>query len=298
MVAESYKFKVGTFECVLLKDAERAYENPETFLFYNAPKDQLTQQLKQHDIELERWSEWISPYTCLLIKTDSHNVLVDTGIGSTFPPAEGKLMRLLEAIAVEPDEIDTVLLTHAHGDHCGGITDSGSQAAFKRARTIMHKAEWDFWTSDSTLAQPHHEWMVPVVYKNLKPLRDRFDLIEKDTEVVPGVEIIEALGHTPGHMVVHISSGGEQLWVLSDTFLHPIHIEQPDWNAEPDTHPEQAVMTRKSLLKQVASGEPLIHCFHFPFPGLGYISGTSEGYRWRQLAVQDQGHENSSPPRN
>jgi glyoxylase-like metal-dependent hydrolase (beta-lactamase superfamily II) len=100
-------------------------------------------------------------------------VLVDSGIGFSFAPAEGKLMRLLEAIAVEPDDIDTILLTHAHGDHCGGNADSEGKVAFKQARYIMHKAEWDFWTSESVLAQPQHEWMMPVVYKNLKPLRVR-----------------------------------------------------------------------------------------------------------------------------
>jgi glyoxylase-like metal-dependent hydrolase (beta-lactamase superfamily II) len=288
MVVESYVFKVGTFECFLLKDAVHTYENPETFLFKNAPKERLTQLLQEHEIELERWSEWISPYTCLLIKTGSHNVLVDSGSGSTFPPAEGKLIRLLKAIKVEPDEIDTVLLTHAHGDHSGGNTDSEGKAAFERARYIMHKEEWDFWTSESTLAQPQHEWMVPVVHRNLKPLRDRFELIEEDTEVVPGVDIIEALGHTPGHMVVHISSGGEQLWYLSDTFLHPIHVEQPDWYAEFDVQPDQAAITRKSLLNQIVARQPVIHCFHFPFPGLGHISENREGYRWHQLSVEDK----------
>jgi glyoxylase-like metal-dependent hydrolase (beta-lactamase superfamily II) len=285
MHSESYEFKVGTFDCVLLKDAVHAYENPAKFLFNNAPKERLTQVLQEHEIEHERWSEWISPYICLLIKTGSHKVLVDTGVGSTSPPTEGKLMQVLEARGVAPDEIDTVLLTHAHGDHCGGNTDSAGKAAFKQARYIMHKAEWDYWNSESILAQPQHEWMVPVVKKSLRPLRDRFDLIEEDTEVVPGVKIIEALGHTPGHMVVQVSSEGEHLWYMSDTFLHPVHIEQPDWYAEVEIQPEQAVLTRKSLLNQVVVGQPLIHNFHFPYPGLGYIGGNRDGYRWHQLTV-------------
>jgi glyoxylase-like metal-dependent hydrolase (beta-lactamase superfamily II) len=280
---ESYKFGLGTFECVAIKDAVHTYENPATLLFLNAPKDHLAQVLREHKIELARWYEWISPYTPLFIETESHKVLVDTGIGSTFPPAEGRLIQQLERLEVRPDEIDIVLITHAHGDHCGCNTDSEGQAAFPQARYIMWKKEWDFWTSEGVLAEPQHEWMAPVVDKNLWPLHDRFELIEEDTEVVPGVEAIDASGHTPGHMIVRISSGGEQLWYMSDAFLHPLHIRYPDWYAEVDVQPEQAVITRKSLLDQVGGGQPLIHCFHFPFPGLGHIHENEQGYCWRPI---------------
>jgi len=285
MHTESYGFNIGTFECFILKDATHVYENPATLLFCNAPYEPLTSVLREHGIELEGWSEWISPYICMLVKTGSHNVLIDTGIGSTFPPAEGKLMRQLKALSVEPEEIDIILITHAHVDHCGGNSDSEGKAAFNQARYIMHEAEWDFWTSESVLRQPQYEWMASVVYKNLTPLRDRFELIEEDTKVVPGIEFINAPGHTPGHMVVHISSEGEPFWYMSDAFLHPIHIVQPDWYAEVDVQPEQATKTRKLLLKQVMADQSLINCFHFPFPGLGNIIENEEGYRWRPLIV-------------
>ncbi|MFN2178529.1 MAG: MBL fold metallo-hydrolase [Candidatus Promineifilaceae bacterium] len=288
MHSKNHEFKVGTFECIVIKDAVNAYENPVSLLFCNAPQEQLTQILQEHGIELEQWSEWVSPYICLLIKTGLHNVLVDTGIGSIFPPAQGDLMQRLKAIAIEPDDIDIVLITHAHGDHCGGNVDSEGMAAFKNARYIMHKAEWEFWTSENVLTQPQNEWMVPVVNRNLEPLRDRFDLIEEDTRVVPGVELKCAPGHTPGHMVVLISSGGEQLWYMSDAFLHPIHIEQPNWYAEVDIQPEQTVITRNSLLNKVGTGQSLIQCFHFPYPGLGHIKRNRNGYQWHPLTIEEK----------
>jgi len=289
MDTEIYKFRVGSFECVALKDWVHTYDDPATLLFFDAPKDRLTRALREFGIALEGWQEWASPYTCLLIKTGSHKVLVDTGIGTTWAPDEGSLMSLLESLSIRPEEIDIVLITHAHGDHCGCNTDSNGQAAFPNARYIMWKNEWDFWISEETLAQPQHEWMSPVVDKNMRPLHERFELIEKDTEVVPGIEAIDASGHTPGHMVVVISSEEEQLWYMSDAFLHPLHIKHPNWSAEVDVEPKQAAITRHALLNQVGGKQHLIHCFHFPFPGLGYIRASNEGYCWHQLSTEDSG---------
>ena len=196
MDSEKYSFKVGKFDCVVLKDAVNAYEDPASFLFSNAPQRELRQELKKYEIELDSWREWVSPYLCLLIKTDSRTVLIDSGVGSISPPAEGKLISELEAVGVIPDQIDFVLLTHAHGDHCSGNADSDSKAIFKNARYVMHKAEWDYWTSESTLAQPDNEWMVPVVNKQIKPLRDHFDLIEGDKEIeLPGQMLHEYPAH-------------------------------------------------------------------------------------------------------
>lgn len=287
MKSECYQFKVGTFECIAIKDAVNAYQNPASLLFYDAPKDRLAQVLREHDIELEKWNEWLSPYTCLFVKTVSHNVLVDTGVGASFPPAVGNLFQLLQKYGVSPDEIDTVLLTHAHGDHVGGNTNPEGQAAFPQARYIMSKMEWDFWTSETILAQPQHEWMAPVVHRNLLPLYGRFELIEQDTEVVPGIQVIEAPGHTPGHMVVQVSSAGEHLWFMSDAFLHPVHFEQPDWYAEVDIQPEQAASTRRQLLDRVATVQPHMLAFHFPFPGLGHARQLNEGWQWQPTATTD-----------
>ena len=141
MKTECYRFKVGTFECIAINDGDIAYENPAPLLFFNAPKDRLAQVLRGHDIELDRWNEWLTPYTCLLVKTESQYVLVDTGMGSAFPPAVGHLIQHLQALAVRPDEINIVLLTHAHGDHTGGNTDPEGRAVFSQARHIMWKAE-------------------------------------------------------------------------------------------------------------------------------------------------------------
>ena len=291
MSADIHKFSIGTFECVAIRDWLATYKNPAPVVFFKAPKDRLKEALREYGIEIANWQEWLSPYTCLLVQTESHKVLLDTGIGSTWPPDRGYLIQLLESLAIKPSEIDIVLITHAHGDHCGGNTVAHGQPAFPNARYIMMKAEWDFWISEDTLKQPQYEWMSIVVDKNMKPLQDRFELITKDTEIVPGIEVINASGHTPGHFVVRISSGGEQLWYMSDAFLHPLHIEHPDWSAEVDVEPEIAAITRHSLLGQVSNSKYLIHCFHFDFPGLGTIRERNGTHRWQ--ALSSDGFDNS-----
>jgi glyoxylase-like metal-dependent hydrolase (beta-lactamase superfamily II) len=283
MKSERHEFKLGNFNCTLFQDAVHAYDNPASLLFKNAPRAQLTHTLQEHGIDIESWEQWITPYVCLLVKTGIHTVLIDTGIGSTFSPAKGKLLQHLETCAIRPEEIDFVLITHAHGDHCGGNTDAEYNPVFKQARYVMFKEEWAFWNAEETLAQSQHEWMIPVVAKNLKPIFGHFDLLEDDREIVPGVWAIKAPGHTPGHMVVRLSSEGEQLWYLSDAFLHPIHIEQPDWYAEVDTEPEQTIKTRKLLLNQIMTTQPLIQCFHFPFPGLGHVINEDQVNRWHPI---------------
>lgn len=284
---DSHTFKVGSFECILIKDIDHVYKDPAAMMFSNAPREELEQVLRELDIALEEWNTYLSPYPSLLVKTGSHNVLIDTGIGTTYPPTEGLLMQELAAIMVEPEGIDHVLITHAHVDHSGGNADAVGKSLFKRARFIVHKAEWDFWTAEDVLAQPQNEWMKTVVEKNFRPIRSCFELIEDDIEVVPGVSFIFAAGHTPGHMVVRISSDGEQFWYLSDVFLHPAHIVRPDWYAVVDVQPEQAIQTRKSMLKQFSADQSLVHCFHFPFPGLGHIREREDGYRWEPLFAED-----------
>ena len=76
--------------------------------------------------------------------------------------------------------------------------------------------------------------------EKLGPLEDRMDYIEKETEFLPGIHVIAAPGHTPGHMVVSFSSGGEQLFYVGDTVLYPLHLEHPDWLSVYDILPGKA----------------------------------------------------------
>ncbi len=283
MKAETYRFKVGTFECIAVSDGTFAY--PDHSFFINAPKERLEQVLREHNI---RTGEIMAPWTCLLINTGQHRVLVDTGGGAGLVPSVGKLLPYLQAEGIETVEIDTVILTHGHPDHIGGNTDAEGKPAFPNARYSMWKDEWEFWTSDPDLGQLQVEedlkqLMLALARKNLPPIQGQLDLVERETEILPGIRAIAAPGHTPGHMALAISSDNEQLLYISDAVLNPIHLEQPEWYPAFDLAPEQAMATRRQLLARVAAEKAVVIACHFPFPGLGHVIQKGEAWQWQPI---------------
>jgi glyoxylase-like metal-dependent hydrolase (beta-lactamase superfamily II) len=283
MNTEIYNFKVGTFECIAVSDGTFAY--PDHSFFVNAPKERLEQVLREHNIQP---GEIIAPWTCLLINTGQHRVLVDTGGGAGLVPSVGKLLPNLRAEGVEAVDIDTVILTHGHPDHIGGNTDAEGKPAFPNARYVMWKDEWEFWTSDPDLVQLKVEedlkqLMLGFARKNLPPIQGQLDLVDRETEILPGIQAIAAPGHTPGHMALAISSGSEQLLYISDAVLYPIHLEQPDWYPAFDLAPEPAMATKRQLLDRVAAENALVIACHFPFPGLGRVIQKGEGWQWQPI---------------
>jgi glyoxylase-like metal-dependent hydrolase (beta-lactamase superfamily II) len=287
MDTDTYAFEVGTFECVAVSDGTFAYPEPAAFLFGNAPKERLKEALRRHGLQPEEWAQWASPYTCLVINTGEQHVLVDTGAGD-LAPTTGNLRCNLQAIGIEAEDIDAVILTHGHPDHIGGTTDTDGKLAFPHARYVMSKDEWDFWASapslDALMVDQHlKELLLMVAQNKLSPTQGQLDLVDYGTEIVPGVRAVGAPGHTPGHMAIAISAGGEQLLYTSDAALHPIHLEHPDWSPQVDLAPQQGVGSRRELFERAAADKALMLAFHFPFPGLGRVIEKAEGWRWEPV---------------
>ena len=151
------RFNVGDFSCSIISDGIFSYQHPAEILFANAPRAELAKSLADWNVDLPSWDSWDSGYSCLLVETGNERVLVDTGAGS-FGPSTGKLLENLAAVDVAPTDIDIVVLTHAHPDHCGGLLDDGGRPVFASARHLISKTEWDFWLNSpdlSSLTVPH-----------------------------------------------------------------------------------------------------------------------------------------------
>jgi len=211
----AHRFMIGTAACAVVSDGTNTYRNPMPLLFENALKADLDPVLRAHDIDPDAWNEWISPYSALLIDTGQRRILVDTGAGGRAP-TNGKLLGNLRAEGVDPAAIETVLLTHGHPDHIGGTLDADQRPAFPNARYVLWRDEWQFWTSTSDptkvpvrdVLKDHVARWRSVAQYQLIPVELQLELLDRDTEIAPGVKALAAAGHTPGHLVVEVTSRG------------------------------------------------------------------------------------------
>jgi glyoxylase-like metal-dependent hydrolase (beta-lactamase superfamily II) len=276
-MSDLYRFKIGDFQCLAVNDGD--FVGNADMLFANAPQEELLQVLQQYDLKPDHLP---STWTCLLIKTPTNVVLVDTGIGAGGEYG-GQLLPILHEEGFQPQDIDTVILTHAHGDHIGGCVDGAGNVAFPEATYYMWQDEWDFWTTEATLKKAP-EWAASIARQKLPPLAKQLKTIDKETEIVPGIRAIAAPGHTAGHMAVEVVSGGEYLLDMVDVALHPIQIEYPEWYAQLDQFPEQTVATRQDIYQRAVEKNALVLAFHFPpFPSLGHITKQDGRWKWQPL---------------
>jgi len=221
-----------------------------------------------------------------LIHTGEHLVLVDSGAAQCFGPTLGQILGNLRAAGYQPQDVDTVLLTHLHPDHLCGLLDDKGQPAFPNATVLAAQADADFWLSEKTAqaAPQGMQGMFAMARKSAAPYQaaGRFKTFaDGQQQLLPGISAVSSRGHTPGHTSYMVSSKGRELLVWGDiVHSHAVQFTHPEVSIEFDTDQKQAIATRKTLFQQAAKQGWMIAGAHLPFPGLGHIRQDSHGYAW------------------
>ncbi len=174
------------------------------------------------------------------------------------------------------------MFTHLHQDHCRGATWSG-EPAFPVATGFAHAAEVAFWSGAEAAGASAAEHLAEA-REAIRLFGDRLRPFDDDAEILPGVRVLDAAGHTPGHSAVLLHSDGDRLLCVGDLFYDQLQLSHPRWCTPWDHDAVRAVRTRRRLLDLSADERILVHAYHMPFPGLGTIARHGGVYRWQPLA--------------
>jgi glyoxylase-like metal-dependent hydrolase (beta-lactamase superfamily II) len=264
----SRAFKLGKLQLIALRDAQFVARNDGRIFGADAGPAAVGELLKSKGLPDDRVTVGVD---ALLVRTGQRVILLDAGLG---PKAHGNLLASLKEAGVPPETVTDVLITHAHGDHVGGLVDAGGALAFPKAVIRMAAAEWHWMKSESTAVDL------------VKAIEPRVKTFTPGTPIAPGVTPIALDGHTPGHVGYEIVSGKERLLDIGD-LAHSslVSLKKPDWTMGFDSDAALAKATRKATLARLAKDEELVFAPHFPFPGVGHIAADGDGYTWQPATL-------------
>jgi glyoxylase-like metal-dependent hydrolase (beta-lactamase superfamily II) len=280
LVPSRYALRVGDIDVLVISDG--VFPLSSATLATNANPADLAAWL--NDIlqppDVYKW-----PLNVVVVRSGGRTILIDSGAGSEFPdfPGVGQLATRLETAGIDPASLTDVVLTHLHVDHVGGLLADGLRGRLRPNVPIhLAAAEAEFWSSPDfsrntfggfpDKLRSAEERFVDAYRGQLRPF-------DAEHEVAPGVIVRCTGGHTLGHSVVRIESGGDRLTFLGDAVFQN-HFDHPDWHNAFDHDPEQAIRVRIRLLRELAATrEPLV-ASHLPFPSLGRVALAGDVFRF------------------
>ena len=217
-----------------------------------------------------------------VIQDGKRTALIDGGAGGFH--GGGRLKHALAAANIEPSQIDTILLTHAHPDHVGGLATYSATPLFPHAELVVNAAEVDYWRDETNfLSSPSIMQTIRRIALNTFDAYRSVMRTSSEGEVIEGVTMTPLPGHTPGHSGYWIHSGGESLLIWGDIVHWPnIQIRKPDVTLVLDHDPVQAAETRVRLFEVLASNNSLVGGMHLNFPGFIRIPRNGSGYEIRE----------------
>ncbi|MFD2473326.1 MBL fold metallo-hydrolase [Amycolatopsis silviterrae] len=281
LVPSRYALKVGDIEVLVISDGVLPI-TAET-LATNADRADLSAWLREMFLPPEM-IDW--PLNVAVVRSGGRTILIDSGLGTEFPgfPRAGQLAMRLDAAGIDPASVTDVVLTHLHMDHIGGLLVDGLRGRLRQdLRVHLASAEAEFWQapdfSRTVMPEPIPEVLRTTAARFLDVYRGQLRPFETEHEVAPGVRICRTGGHTPGHSIVRLESGGDRLTFAGDAVFQP-GFDNPDWYNGFEHDPEESARVRVRLLKELAaSGEQLV-ATHLPFPSVCHVAEAGNAFRF------------------
>jgi glyoxylase-like metal-dependent hydrolase (beta-lactamase superfamily II) len=263
------RFQVGDLDVLVVSDGSVTF--PATAYFPASTEEAW----KPHDRWRDHEGNLTFPYASFLVRSGDRRVLIDTGVGDVSIGVfkGGELLAELASNGVQPEDVDTVFLTHSHLDHVGtaALQSDGGEPTFPNATYHFTAREMEHWSAAAANRFGRHD-----VREAITP---RFEAKEDGETIAEGISVIAMPGHTPGHAGIVLSSGDARAFILGDAISCPVQLTETEWSGMGDVDPELARRSQEAVAREIEGTGALLGAAHFPGLTFGRVM-SGEGKRY------------------
>ncbi len=281
LVPSRYALKVGEIDVLVVSDG--VLPIPAKTLAHNVEPAVRAAWLEDMFLPPEML-DW--PLNVVVVRSGGRTILIDAGLGADpdlHLPQAGRLAQRLEAAGIDLASVTDVVLTHMHMDHIGGLLIDGVKEQLRPdLRIHVAAAELKFWEapdfSRAVMPPGFPDALRRAAKRFVNLYHNQLRPFEEEYEVAPGVIVRRTGGHTPGHSVVRLASGGDRLTFAGDAVFQ-VGFDQPEWHNGFEHDPEEAARVRVNLLRELAATrEPLV-ATHLSFPSVCHVAVAGDAFR-------------------
>ena len=276
--ASLYQTRLGRYQLTALMDGLAPLTRQH---FSGQDEAQLDETLSNFGVPA---SDMSVPLNVYLLRSPTETILIDAGMGAfdLLGSGFGNIIPGLAMLGVRPSDITKLVVTHAHPDHIGGLVANG-EAVFANAELAIAQMEYAFWMDPASRARASAgaQSLFDMAQSALSPYTKRLLLVQDHAEVAPGLTLELSPGHTPGHSILHLDGGDQELLLIADT-VHSaeLHTALPLTGFSFDSDPDEAAQARLRVFDRAAADKTLLAGAHIHFPGLGRIVRSKYAYRY------------------